>query len=581
MKLKWHWLALPMLACATPAFAQDSVPCGSGPVAGERVALLVGNDRYDNARWPRLGNPVNDVNRVCEALARAGFAVRVVRDAPIDTMREAFDRFAADARGARSVVIYYAGHGFEYAGRNYIVPTDGPASATPSEIDSSFISLEGLVISAVPQGAFGLLFIDACRTAEPVIELSLDDEAGNRVAPMGLLGIDQGAVLYSTAKGRPALDAAPPGSPNSPFAEAVTRRIGTPGIELSDFFRIVARDVFAVTRAVNMGPQQPFHYGSWFEDFYFVPPAELDAAAAPPAAAPGEPLSPAVPDRRSPDRAEAAPPGTAEPPVQPTRAADLEPLGISIDTLAIQDEPVLVADLLARRSVADIQALAERGDADAQHILGYMLHFGVGVRRDVAAARRWLEASAYQTYPPGQLELGYLLMENNPDSADIARAEILHRAAAAAEYSKAYTHLAQRIASGAFGPPDHEQARRNYLYAAEDGHAAAMFALTRYPEHREEMIARLTRLADSGDPDGAYWLCETAFDSDSVATAIDHCAFAARAGYAGARAILARAYADGTGVERNPSEAAHWARLARSQPELLGKANLIADIPGG
>lgn len=581
MKLKWHWLALPLLAVASPAFAQDAVTCGSGPVAGERVALLVGNDRYDNARWPRLGNPVNDVNRVCEALARAGFAVRVVRDAPIDTMREAFDRFAADARGARSVVIYYAGHGFEYAGRNYMVPTDGPASASPSEIDSSFVSLEGLVITAIPQGAFGLLFIDACRTAEPVIELSMDDEAGNRVAPMGLLGIDQGAVLYSTAKGRPALDAAPPGSPNSPFAEAVTRRIGTPGIELSDFFRIVARDVFAVTRAVNMGPQQPFHYGSWFEDFYFVPPpadiaAPSGAQVAPPPPPPSaEPPSPAQP-------APAAEPALpAEPaPEPPTRAA-LAPLGILMDRLATIDEPVLVADLLAQRSVADIVALAERGDADAQHILGYMLHFGVGVRRDIDAARRWLEASAAQGYAPGQLELGYFLLENNPDTAAMMRAEQLHRASAGAGYTKASTHLAQRIASGVFGPPDHEEARSHYLTAADGGHAAAIFSLTRYPDHREEMIARLTQLAAAGDPEGAYWLCETAFDSGGVATAIDHCAFAARAGYAGARAILARAYADGTGVARDPAEAVHWARLARSQPELLGKANLIADIPGG
>lgn len=578
MKLKWHWLALPLLSCATPAFAQDAAACGNGPVAGERVALLVGNDRYDNPRWPRLGNPVNDVNRVCEALTNAGFAVRVVRDAPIDTMREAFDRFAADARGARSVVIYYAGHGFEYAGRNYIVPTDGPASATPSEIDSSFISLEGLVISAVPQGAFGLLFLDACRTAEPVIELSMDDEAGNRVAPMGLLGIDQGAVLYSTAKGRPALDAAPPGSPNSPFAEAVTRRIGTPGIELSDFFRIVARDVFAVTRAVNMGPQQPFHYGSWFEDFYFVPPAEVGAEA--PAAAPAEePPPPTSADRESPDRAD-VPAEAAPAPDTPIRAADLEPLNLSFDVLAINDEPVVVANILARRSAADIQALAERGDADAQHIFGYMLHYGVGVRRDVAEARRWLEASAYQTYAPGQLELAHWLMENEPDSAALARAETLLRVAVAAEYSKAYTHLAQRLASGMFATDDPDEARRWYLYAADDGHAAAMFALTRYPQHRQDMIDRLTRLADAGDPEGAYWLCETAFDSGSVATAIDHCTFAARAGYAGARAILARAYADGTGVARDQTEAVFWARLARSQPELLGKANLIADIPG-
>lgn len=560
MKLRWHWLALPLLSLATPALAQDEERCGSGPVSGERVALLVGNDRYDNPRWPALGNPVNDVNRVCEALVRAGFAVRVVRDAPLDAMREAFDRFAADTRGARSVVIYFAGHGFEYAGRNYIVPTDGPASAPPSEIDARFISLEGLVISAVPQGAFGLLFIDACRTAEPVIELSRDDEAGNRVAPMGLLGIDQGAVLYSTAKGRPALDAAPPGSPNSPFAEAVTRRIGTPGIELSDFFRIVARDVFAVTRAVNLGPQQPFHYGSWFEDFYFVPPAEVGGSA------PTAVMPPAPP--------------TGQPPPPPATRAPLAPLGIAMERLATVDEPVLVADLLAERSAADIAALAERGDADAQHILGYMLHFGVGVRRDVDAARRWLEASAAQGYAPGQLELGYFLMENAPGMAAITRAEQLHRAAADAGYTKASTHLAQRIASGAFGAPDHEEARRHYLQAADGGHAAAIFSLTRYPDLREDMVARLERLAAAGDPEGAYWLCETAFDSGAVGTAIDQCAFAARAGYAGARAILARAHADGTGVERNLAEAVHWARLARSQPELLGRANLVADIPG-
>lgn len=562
MLRRWHWMALPLLAFASPALADESGACGAGPVSGERVALLIGNDRYDSPRWPDLGNPVNDVERVCEALSAAGFAVRLVRDAPVGIMREALDRFAEDAQGARSVVIYYAGHGFEFAGRNYIVPTDGPANATASEIDTGFVSLEGLVITAVPQGAFGLLFIDACRTAEPVIQLSRDDAAGNSVTPLGLLGIDQGAVLYSTAKGRPALDAAPPGSPNSPFAEAVTRRIGTPGIELSDFFRIVARDVFAVTRAVDMGPQQPFHYGSWFEDFYFVSPADVGAASTD-QAAPPQPAAIAV-----------------EPALAPTTRGALAPIGIPTDRLATIDEPVLVADLLAERSAADIAALAERGDADAQHILGYMFHLGVGVRRDLAAARRWLEASAAQGYAPGQLELGYFLLENGPDAAATMRAEGLHRAAAGAGYTKASTHLAQRLASGIFGPPDHEEARQHYLRAADGGHAAAIFSLTRYPDHRPEMIARLERLAAAGDPEGAYWLCETAFDGGALAGAIDHCAFAARAGYAGARAILARAYADGSGVPRDPSEAVHWARLARSQPELLGRAELIADIAG-
>jgi len=558
--------ALFVAIATTPIAAAQPAACGTAPLAGDRVALLIGNSAYNDWEWPSLKNAVNDIDYVCDAFARAGISPRIVRNADMATLDTALTRFAAEAAGAKSVIIYYAGHGFEYGGRNWLVPMEAPPAARRADVEKRYLSIEAAVKRVVPTGAFTLLFVDACRTAEPVVRIEDVNVAAGEAAsaPLGLLDIGQGAVFYSTAKGRPALDFAPVGSPVSPFAAAVVKELAIPGLEISDYFKIVSREVYKRTHGMELGPQQPFHYGSWFDDYYLVAPPEV------PAAAPARPTS-AVAVVPLPAKGEAA---TA------ARSAATDPLAdISLDRLAIEDEPVLIADVLSRHPAAELVRLADGGHPLAQQLVGYMFSLGVGVKRDLPCARTYLEASAAQGFPAGQQELAYLLLENDPSAADVKRAYDLYVAASNAGFSKAKTHLAYRLAAGTFGPADFARSQALYAEAAEKGHPAAIFALTYFADTRDANLARLRTIAAAGNPEGNHWLCEAHFAAKTLAGAIEDCSVAARAGFAGSRAILADAYAKGVGVTADAKEAAHWAKLARALPELRkDQRALIAGI---
>ncbi|WP_428627666.1 caspase family protein [Sphingopyxis sp.] len=545
-----------MAAAQTPA-------CGTAPLQGERVALLIGNSAYNDWEWPSLKNAVNDIDFVCDAFARAGIAPRIVRNADMPTLDAALTRFAAEAKGAKSVIIYYAGHGFEYGGRNWLVPMDAPPATRRADVEKRYLSIEQAVKRVVPAGAFTLLFVDACRTAEPVVRIEdVNVGAGDAAsAPMGLLDIGQGAVFYSTAKGRPALDFAPVGSPVSPFAAAVVKELGIPGLEISDYFKIVSREVYKRTYGMELGPQQPFHYGSWFDDYYLVAPPEIENA---PIAIPA-PLA-----------ASATTPAA----VRGGAKTGVDPLAdISLDRLAIEDEPILIADVLARHPANELIALADGGHPLAQQLAGYMFSLGVGLKKDLPRAHTYLEASAAQGFPAGQQELAYLLLENDPTPDDVKRAYDLYVAASNAGFSKAKTHLAYRLAAGTFGPADFARSQALYAEAAEKGHPAAIFALTYFADTRAANLARLRNIAAAGNPEGNHWLCEANFAAKTLPGAIEDCAVAARAGFAGSRAILADAFAKGIGVETDSKEAAHWAKLARDLPELRkDQRELIAGI---
>jgi uncharacterized protein len=555
-----------LVALCGLAPAASAQSCGTGPLKGERVALLIGNSAYNDFEWPSLKNAGNDIDYVCDAFQRAGMAPRIIRDADKPTLDKALDDFAAEAKGARSVLIYYAGHGFEYGGRNWLVPMDAPPATRRADVEKRYLSIEALVKRVVPAGAFTLLFVDACRTTEPVVRVEDADVASGIAgsAPLGLLDIGQGAVFYSTAKGRPALDFAPVGSPVSPFAAAVVQQLAIPGLEISDYFKIVSRDVYKATFGMQLGPQQPFHYGSWFDDYYLVAPPDV-------------PMAPIVPAAMS-TAAPSAPAGAAA--TRGAAAPVADPLAdISLDRLAIEDEPILVADVLLRHPASQLVALADGGHPLAQHLAGYMFSLGVGVKKDLPRARAYLEKSAAQGFAAGQQELAYLLLENDPSPDELKRAYELYVASSNAGFSKAKTHLAYRLAAGTFGAADFVRSQALYAEAAAKGHPAAIFALTYFPDTRAANMARLRSIADGGNPEGNHWLCEAHFADKTLKDAIADCGVGARAGFAGSRAILADAYARGDGVPADAKEALFWATLARDLPELRkDQRDLIAAI---
>lgn len=230
--------------------------------AGQRVALVIGNARYGNVT--PLANPKNDAEALSKALRNVGFtSVTLKLDQTREQLAGALKEFAALADRAEWAVIYYAGHGIEVGGNNYLVPVDARFS---SDRDVSFeaVTLDQVLQSVEGASKLRLVILDACRDNPFVAKMTKG--SGTRSIGKGLGNIEpEGATLvaYAAKHGQTAEDGQ---TGNSPFAMALVKQIQTPGQEINLVFRKVRDEVLAATGK----RQEPFTYGSLpSEAFYF------------------------------------------------------------------------------------------------------------------------------------------------------------------------------------------------------------------------------------------------------------------------------------------------------------------------
>lgn len=244
-----------------------------------RIALVIGNSSYTGV--PALANPQKDANAIAETFNKLGFkTVALSTDLSRDKMVDALRSFANQAEQADWAVVYYAGHGMEVAGVNYLIPVDAKL-AVDRDIQFEAIPLAQVLSAAGAAKKIKLIVLDACRdnpfkprkTDAPEQLAQLGSTAGAPVASRstngrGLAEVKvTGAtlVVYAAKDGQVALDGE---GGNSPFAVAMVQRLGTPGVEINKIFRLVRDDVMEATA----GRQEPYTYGSLpgKEDFFFV-----------------------------------------------------------------------------------------------------------------------------------------------------------------------------------------------------------------------------------------------------------------------------------------------------------------------
>ncbi len=255
---------------------------GFGPASADaprRVALIVANGAYAHAG--SLKNPVNDGALVAGSLKSAGF--QIIDADPnlgIGPFRGALRRFHASAAGARVALIYYAGHGIEARGKNWLIPTDATLQQD-SDLDYEAIDLD-LVLSATEGADMRVVVLDACRN-NPFGHSwrSTHRAVGQGLAP---IDVDDVLVIYSAGPGQTASDGR---GANSPFAEALAKRLPQPGLPIQLLGGLVRDDVLRATGS----QQRPFISASITgEPFMLVPGAAAgpvsQAAAAMTAGAP-------------------------------------------------------------------------------------------------------------------------------------------------------------------------------------------------------------------------------------------------------------------------------------------------------
>jgi uncharacterized caspase-like protein len=239
------------------------------PAAAEkRVALVIGNSAYLSAGT--LSNPVNDASDTARVLKKFGFRVILGLDLTKPAFEEKVRKFSHALANADTAILYYAGHGLQVSGRNYLLPVDAKL-ANERDLDFEAISLDFVLkqMEVEREGKINIVFLDACR--DNPLSQNLARSMGTRSVAIGkgLAEVQTGVgtfIAYSTQPGNVALDGE---SRNSPFTEALTKRVQEPGRNLTAIMIDVRKDVLAATK----GRQVPWDHSALTSDFYFQPGA--------------------------------------------------------------------------------------------------------------------------------------------------------------------------------------------------------------------------------------------------------------------------------------------------------------------
>ncbi|WP_395744765.1 caspase family protein [Prosthecobacter sp.] len=276
--------------------------------AADRVALVIGNDAYQHAR--PLETAVNDASAVAGALQKLGFETLTASNAGLESMIEALDTLRVKAAGARAVLVYYAGHGIESNGTNYLVPVDAKLERE-LQLRTQALSMDSLLEELKRMNVPArMVILDCCRD-NPLEGRSW---LATRGSSGGLATLDQDTlneatlVVYSASPGKPALDRMQDRDAHSPFTQALLDELPQPGIHSFEVFGRVEESVIKTTA----GKQKPrlFYNGSTlpFREFRFA-----QGATAPQAPAPSPAVVQSAPPAPAPAEAVAAEAGPALP----------------------------------------------------------------------------------------------------------------------------------------------------------------------------------------------------------------------------------------------------------------------------
>jgi uncharacterized caspase-like protein len=244
--------------------------------AGLRVALVIGMSGYRHA--PSLKNPANDAKDLSAALRELGFEVVHTADVDkvsLDASIRSFSKRIADADVG---LVFFAGHGVQVAGQNYLVPIDAKLEAM-RDLEFETVRLE-LILGQMENGRDGkvsIVMLDACRDNPLARNLALSMGVRSEAFPRGLAPVQSGAgtfIAFATAPGKVAYDGQ---GHNSPFTAALLRNIRTPSKGLNALMIDVRKDVMAATR----NAQVPWDHSALTQDFQFRPASGLATGSIP------------------------------------------------------------------------------------------------------------------------------------------------------------------------------------------------------------------------------------------------------------------------------------------------------------
>ncbi len=230
------------------------------------MALVIGNGAYQHAR--PLNNPKNDATAMSAALKKVGFTVTTRTDAGLtemkDALREFIDGLYADDSEETVALVYFAGHGLQIDGRNYLIPVDAKV-ARDYEVPDETLAMDSVMRALESAGeGLNILILDCCRDNP----FSRSWSGGRSSVGAGLAMPKQAPkgmfVAFATSPGDVAADG---DGKNSPYTCALVRHLATPGVAFEEVFKATGRDVSSATG----GDQEPWFNSKFYGTFAFVP----------------------------------------------------------------------------------------------------------------------------------------------------------------------------------------------------------------------------------------------------------------------------------------------------------------------
>lgn len=419
------WLAVAQ-ASPVKAPAAAATPAAVAATADRHALLLANADYPGDAR--DLSNPVNDAQLLGRTLGRLGFKVTMVENADRAAMRQAVARFADELPANATALVYYAGHGVQVGGANFLLPTDTHLRSEASVTVEAYPLKTLLERLAAARSAVNVVVLDACRNNP------FQPPPGTRLRNWGVDGLARTVVprgtliAYSTAPGEVAADGA---GANSLFAEALSRELLRTEIPLERAFKRAGAWVRQQTR----DEQIPWIESSLTADLYLQPPtglATLPASRDVLARAPG-----AARGRLRGDSPEAQ--WYAQ--MNASQWAELEwsiqqrVKGLTADELPALERKARAGSVVAMTTIG----LAHREGIQRS------VNERMGVTRSQAnntQAVRWLRMAADAGFPVAQTELAEMHFKGHGVDRDLARSRTLLEQAAASGYPRANLDLA-------------------------------------------------------------------------------------------------------------------------------------------
>jgi uncharacterized protein len=434
--------------------------------AGVRLALVLGNSKYEAVA--ALDNPSNDAADLAQALRRVGFEVIEQRDANREAMAKAVRDFSQRLRGADVALFFYAGHGLQMNGENYLLPVDARIE-TAADVRFNTINLSDIQQEMEGSGRANIIILDACRNNPFAEKLS---RGGRGATTRGLGRIDatgEGSlIVYSTQPNNVALDGA---GRNSPFTEALLKYVGTPGLEVRQMISKVRGDVLQATDR----RQTPWDSSSLVGDVYLAGAPAAAVAASPPQPPAVQNPAPAPAPPPAPVAALTAP---AAPPVENiARTGVIPEIVRECDRLTMPpDQSSAAAPAIAvktdwNRAVVACEAAVKAEPNEP--------HFNFALGKAYFYARNYFGAAhqltiAADTLPEAQNALGYLFARGLGVVKNEQRAFELYSKAAAAGSGIAMQSLSGSYIDGMYVKQDFGKALDWLEKAVEAGNADAL-----------------------------------------------------------------------------------------------------------